>query len=99
MSCSGGLIVLATILGPITLIFMAVSFGTDYWIIFNVDKDQLSSTDKDVSNAKWTHSRYQGLFRVCYPGNESTLSCELLVKAINIFCFTKSITNSFFFIT
>ena len=74
-SCATALIVIATILGPITLVFMAVSFGTDYWLEFDVDRSILSSSERiDNEIAKWTHTRYRGLFRECYPGNDT--ACE-----------------------
>ena len=73
-SCATALIVIATILGPITLVFMAVSFGTDYWLEFDVDRSQLSTADREASKVRYTHTRYRGLFRECYPGNDT--ACE-----------------------
>ncbi|KAK7501915.1 hypothetical protein BaRGS_00006667 [Batillaria attramentaria] len=70
-ACATALIVIATILGPITLVFMAVSFGTDYWLEFNVDRTKLNPEDKDDKMARYTHTRYRGLFRECYPGNDT----------------------------
>lgn len=73
-SCATALIVIATILGPITLVFMAVSFGTDHWLEFDVKRSILSVQDKEFDRARYTHTRYRGLFRECYPGNDT--ACE-----------------------
>lgn len=73
-SCATALIVIATILGPITLVFMAVSFGTDYWLEFDVDRAGLGGDDLDAGKVLYTHDRYRGLFRECYPGNDT--ACE-----------------------
>lgn len=73
-SCATALIVIATILGPITLVFMAVSFGTDYWLQHDVQRDKLTLQERastDLAANKYTHSRYRGLFRECFPGNDT----------------------------
>lgn len=86
MSCATALIVIATILGPITLVFMAVSFGTDYWLEFDVDRTKLSGTDFEDARVRYTHTRYRGLFRECYPGND-TAFLDTQKDVVDGFCF------------
>ncbi|XP_045213763.2 uncharacterized protein LOC123564328 isoform X2 [Mercenaria mercenaria] len=75
-SCGTCMLVSATILGPIVMILLAVSFATDHWLEFDVDTRDLSSNvlqqrDTDFLMARYTHSRNRGLFRECYPGNDT----------------------------
>lgn len=70
------MLVSATILGPIVLVLMAVSFATDFWLEFDVNRNQLSTTTRTASTAnhimaRYTHTRNRGLFRECYPGNDT----------------------------
>lgn len=57
----------------LTVIFVAISFGTDYWLDYTVDRssfpDALKNDDKN--NGRYTFSRNRGLFRECYPGNDT----------------------------
>lgn len=71
-ACVTALIVIATIFGPITLVFIAVSFGTDNWLEFNVDRSKLTIDEKgNFDSSRYTHTRNRGLFRECYPGNDT----------------------------
>ncbi|KAL8600910.1 hypothetical protein ACOMHN_045047 [Nucella lapillus] len=71
-ACATVLVVMATILGPITLVFMSVSFGTDHWLKFDVDRNKLTTAVKtSTTYERFSHSRYRGLFRECYPGNDT----------------------------
>ncbi|GAB1603455.1 uncharacterized protein LOC115216260 [Argonauta hians] len=67
------LIVFATILGPITLILLCLSFATDKWLEFKVNSTMLTPNTINLeSNFKYKkvlHSRYEGLFRECFPGS------------------------------
>ncbi|ESO83932.1 hypothetical protein LOTGIDRAFT_229513 [Lottia gigantea] len=90
-SCATGLIVLATILGPVTLVFLAVSFGTDNWLVYTVKRDKLSAAERsdsqsNVALAKYTHTRQRGLFRECYPGND-TLFLDKADDKVDGYCF------------
>uniref|UniRef100_A0A0B7BIN7 Uncharacterized protein n=1 Tax=Arion vulgaris TaxID=1028688 RepID=A0A0B7BIN7_9EUPU len=72
--CATVLIVIAMILGPITIIFMSVSFGTNHWLEFQVDTRSFDVNVKTtISNneqfARYYLSRDRGLFRECYPNN------------------------------
>lgn len=67
-TCGTVMLVCATILGPITIVFLAVSFATDYWLEFKVDPGYTrSSSDWD----RVSHTRHRGIFRECYPGNDT----------------------------
>ncbi|CAL1527483.1 unnamed protein product [Lymnaea stagnalis] len=86
-ACATTLIVIATILGPITLVFMSVSFGTDHWLEFRVDRSKLTALVKnDQALDRVTHSRDRGLFRECYPGND-TAFLERAVGVVDGYCF------------
>lgn len=79
-TCATCMLVTATILGPVVMVLLAVSFATDHWLEYDVDKRQLSQTvlgarDRDVLLARYTHTRNRGLFRECYPGNDTL--CKL----------------------
>ncbi|XP_060584487.1 uncharacterized protein LOC132740577 isoform X2 [Ruditapes philippinarum] len=75
-TCGTCMLVTATILGPIVMILLAVSFATDHWLEFDVDKKDLSQAvlaarNSDFLLARYTHTRHRGLFRECYPGNDT----------------------------
>lgn len=61
----------ATAFGPIVIVFLAVSFATDHWLEFDVDRSRLDSTDRGSAYFRVSHDRHRGIFRECYPGNES----------------------------
>ncbi|CAG5126871.1 unnamed protein product [Candidula unifasciata] len=90
-ACTTTMIVIATILGPITLVFMSVSFGTNFWVQFTVNVASFNKTIRDrtrtdVGFARYHLTRDRGLFRECYPGNET----EFLDKATGVvddYCF------------
>lgn len=74
--CGTGMLVLATIMGPIVLVFLSVSFATDHWLEFDVKRGSLTPTirtnsENDMKLARYTHTRHRGLFRECYPGNDT----------------------------
>ena len=82
-ACATTLIVLATILGPVTLVFMSVSFGTDHWLEFRVDRDKLTDQERNESKndqvkARYYHTRDRGIFRECYPGSDT--ECEYMAE-------------------
>ena len=66
-TCGTVMLVCATILGPITIVFLAVSFATDHWLEFKVDRTKSLAPNLD----RVTHTRYRGIFRECYPGNDT----------------------------
>lgn len=76
--CGTAMLVSATIMGPIVLVFLSVSFATDHWLEFDVQRGALGSlradSETDMKLARYTHSRHRGLFRECYPGNDT--KCE-----------------------
>ncbi|CAG5126507.1 unnamed protein product [Candidula unifasciata] len=89
-ACAVALIVIATILGPITLIFMSVSFGTDHWLEFRVNYAKIPAKEKDsikkYPTGRYYVSRDRGMFRECYPDNNT----EFLQNAIGVvdgYCF------------
>jgi len=91
-ACASTLIVLATIMGPITLVFLSVSFGTDHWLEFRVDRSKFSPTlrdrsTKDVKLARYTHTRDRGVFRECYPGNDTQFLDNAQADVVDSYCF------------
>ncbi len=76
----------ATIWTAASLILVALSFATDHWIDFNVDRDAMVAqgkvTSNNFNNNPLYFTRYRGLFRTCYPGNETLckyiMSCYFL---------------------
>lgn len=73
------MLVLATILGPIVVVFLSVSFATDHWLKFEVDRKKYASEDitsytkskTDIPLARVAHTRNRGIFRECYPTNDT----------------------------
>merc|ERR1711862_411278 len=61
-------------LNALALLFMALSFATDHWLDYAVDRVELqtqtSFADKLMSDPLY-FDRYRGLFRTCYPGTET----------------------------
>ncbi|XP_071131475.1 uncharacterized protein [Mytilus edulis] len=73
-SCGTFSLVLATCLGPVAIALLAVSFATDYWIEFTVDRNRLGASLKtDATRARYTFTRNRGIFRECYYGNDTDL--------------------------
>ncbi|XP_012936906.1 transmembrane protein 178B [Aplysia californica] len=102
-ACGTTLIVVATILGPVTLVFMSVSFGTDHWLEFRVDRSKLLVTDRNQSTldpkmGRYFHTRDRGIFRECYPGND-TKFLDRASDVVDSYCFNidyeqpKDVTN------
>lgn len=88
------MLVLATILGPIVVVFLSVSFATDHWLKFEVDRKKYATEDitshtkskTDIALARIAHTRNRGIFRECYPTNDT----EFLARAPNVvdsYCF------------
>ena len=78
------MLVLATIMGPIVLVFLAVSFATDHWLEFDVTRSQLApsirtNSETSVVMGRYTHTRHRGLFRECYPGNDTKCKSKLVL--------------------
>ncbi|KAK3579466.1 hypothetical protein CHS0354_028273 [Potamilus streckersoni] len=75
-TCGTVCFVVATILGPAVLVFLAISFSTDHWLDFtvnrkNIQEPSLTDPGDKLRRAKWTHTRHRGIFRECYPGNDT----------------------------
>lgn len=87
-ACATTLIVIATILGPVTLVFMSVSFGTDHWLEFRVDRAKLSTDvpPTDWQKARYYRSRDRGIFRECYPDN-NTEFLDYAKDVVDSYCF------------
>lgn len=75
-ACGTGMVVCATILGPIVMVLLAVSFATDHWLYYDVDLSLITSPDRltKVDVARYTTERHRGMWRECYPTNET--ECE-----------------------
>lgn len=68
-TCGTVMLVAGTCFTILTLIFVAISFATDYWISYTVKRENLSNVVKnaEAANGRYTFSRNRGLFRECYP--------------------------------
>lgn len=71
-SCGTASLVLATCFGPIAIALLAVSFASDYWIEYTVNRNMLTNDLKtDAGKARYTFTRNRGIFRECYYGNDT----------------------------
>ncbi|WAQ96860.1 hypothetical protein MAR_029550 [Mya arenaria] len=77
-SCGTCMIVSATILGPVVMVLLAVSFATDHWQDFQVKEGSLGAyrtlRDSNPVLARYTHDRNRGFWRECYSGNDTICS-------------------------
>ncbi|XP_046574528.1 uncharacterized protein LOC124282563 [Haliotis rubra] len=63
----------ANIIGVIAIVMIAAVIGTDRWVMWTVDRTKLTSTQRaDTSSARFYHTRHRGMFRECYPGNDTS---------------------------
>ncbi|XP_052766815.1 transmembrane protein 178B-like isoform X2 [Mya arenaria] len=93
-SCGTCMIVSATILGPVVMVLLAVSFATDHWQDFQVKEGSLGAyrtlRDSNPVLARYTHDRNRGFWRECYSGND-TIFLENLAnyepELIDKYCF------------
>lgn len=72
-TCGTVMLIAGTCFTILTVVFVAVSFTTDYWLDFTVNRNKLSDEviNKNLSNGRYTMDRHRGLFRECYPGSEA----------------------------
>ncbi|XP_076072465.1 uncharacterized protein LOC143044373 [Mytilus galloprovincialis] len=78
-TCGTVMLVAGTCFTILTLIFVAISFATDYWISYTVKRDNLPNLVKnaEATNGRYTFSRNRGLFRECYPNaSDAFLSAQ-----------------------
>ncbi|CAC5386890.1 unnamed protein product [Mytilus coruscus] len=73
----------------ITLMFMTLSFSTNYWVSYTVNRDNLTTNQRNDYNinGRYTYSRHRGLFRECYPVEESGVFLALQSDTIDNSCF------------
>lgn len=75
-TCGTVMLMAGVVFTILTVIFVAISFGTDYWLKFTVDRSELDTSLKTADaikkNGRYTFSRNRGLFRECYPGNDTS---------------------------
>lgn len=84
-SCGTVSLVLAICLGPVVIALLAVSFATDYWIEYTVDRTKLGSFKSDPTKARYTFTRNRGIFRECYPNGTDRKYLLLLLHVYTIF--------------
>ena len=72
-TCGTVMLIAGTCFTILTVVFVAISFATDYWLDYTVKRNELSSSvlQANVSNGRYTMTRHRGLFRECYPGSEA----------------------------
>lgn len=69
-------LMVSSFLSVACLVLVAVSFATDRWIETIVDRAAIvadASVDQTILNTDPRyHKSYRGLFRTCYPGNDTS---------------------------
>lgn len=85
-SCGTVSLVLAICLGPVVIALLAVSFATDYWIEYTVDRTKLGGFKSDPTKARYTFTRNRGIFRECYP-NGTDLVFQSADDVVDYNCF------------
>lgn len=83
-NCGTCMLVTATILGPCVMVLLAISFATDHWLEYDVNKDELGDIALERNTnfilGRSTHTRNRGLFRECYPGNDTLCKYSTLLS-------------------
>ena len=75
-ACATAMVVCATILGPIVMVLLAVSFATDHWLYFNVNTNDIeeplrSQRTTILVTGRYATERHRGMWRECYPTNDT----------------------------
>ena len=67
---------IANVVGVCAIVIIAAAIGTDRWVMFSVNRNELTSQQKTLAEAaktgRYYNDRSRGMFRECYPGNETT---------------------------
>lgn len=84
-TCGTPMVVLATILGPIVMVLLAISLATDFWLVFDVNQSQISGVEAsdrktNVVVARYTTERHRGMWRECYPSNDT--ECKSFIRPL-----------------
>jgi hypothetical protein len=72
-TCGTVMLIAGTCFTILTVVFVAISFATDYWLVYTVKRNDLSDSviNANKTNGRYTMDRHRGLFRECYPGSEA----------------------------
>lgn len=72
-----------------TLMFTTLSFSTDYWVSYSVNRNNLTANQRNdySTNGRYTYSRHRGLFRECYSVEESGMFLASRLDTIDNSCF------------
>jgi len=72
-TCGTVMLIAGTCFTIITVVFVAISFATDYWLDYTVNRNKLTDAviKANATNGRYTFTRHRGLFRECYPGSDT----------------------------
>lgn len=72
-TCGTVMLIAGTCFTILTVVFLAISFATDYWLDYTVKRTDLAIAvrNNNKTNGRYTLTRHRGLFRECYPGSEA----------------------------
>ncbi|XP_046555103.1 uncharacterized protein LOC124264405 [Haliotis rubra] len=81
----------ANIFGVFAIVIIAAAIGTDRWLVFTVNRSRLSAATQVASRegirARYYHTRQRGMFRECYPGND-TVFLDKATDVLDKNCFS-----------
>ncbi|XP_046555105.1 uncharacterized protein LOC124264406 [Haliotis rubra] len=80
----------STIANVVAIVLILAAMGTERWVVYSVDRTKLTTLQRTSSTtgitARYYHTRQRGMFRECYPGND-TLFLDTLGGVIDKNCF------------
>lgn len=66
---------LGNIANVVAIVLILAAMGTEKWLLYEVDRTKLTTTQQTSSStgitARYYHTRHRGMFRECYPGNDT----------------------------
>lgn len=81
----------ANIIGVLAIVIIAAVIGTDRWLVFTVERNRLLPATQlgsmDGIKARYYHTRQRGMFRECYPGND-TMFLDTATDVLDKNCFS-----------
>ncbi|XP_067669456.1 uncharacterized protein [Haliotis asinina] len=88
---------ISTIANVVAIVFILAAMGTERWVVYTVDRTKLTALQRTSSTtgitARYYHTRQRGMFRECYPGND-TLFLDTLGGVIDKNCYMLMFSDS-----